>query len=788
MMAFCCGAVAGILVCVLLPAIWPVYWSALLVLPAILPRPAVGRSIGIAVTACCGFGAGSGSALLDIRAFTSARDALSVAGELEVTGVIADLPRCTDRYCSFDLAVGSRVAAPGRIRVTWSAPAAVPLAGMRCSFGLAMGPLWGYANPAGADAETRAWIERRLARGRVISGRCAASMRVEPNGLRESVGQSLHKAAGPMGRVFAPALVLGDRRAMTSWHWDLLAATGTAHLLAISGLHVALVAGLGGLAGRLLFRITSRLPGSVAERIAFVGSANRTDWAVFTGTAAAFAYASLAGMPVSARRALIMLAAPALALILRRDINPWRALMLALTAIVLMRPAEAVAAGTWLSFVAVAILLLLFVGRPRDHPMTGLWRLQLTLLAAMAPLLAALGLPMSGVAPLANMLAVPWVSAVVLPLSLAATVATVFQWPATLLWAALEYALSGLWWVLQLFADLPLPVWQHGFSPLVGLLGTMAVLQWVLPLGWPLRALALLTLIALAGQLGTRPEPGAAIVDVFDVGQGTAVAVHTARASWLVDTGPGDANWNAGRSLIAPSLQRQGQVPIDGLLVSHTDADHSGGLAGLQRSRVLAGPTLGSSPDRRWERCLAGQHWRRDGVDFRVLHPGAHLPYLGNDSSCVLLVSAGESAILLPGDVGARVEHRVLPNLPPLAALVAAHHGSATGTSKDLLHTTRPALVIATAGQGNRFGLPHGSVRQRVAASGATLLETAECGWLRLALDPSGTRVTRAARRDRQSPWHWPGLCPKLTGERFRSGISSADEGAKTQYHCRSSR
>jgi competence protein ComEC len=154
--------------------------------------------------------------------------------------------------------------------------------------------------------------------------------------------------------------------------------------------------------------------------------------------------------------------------------------------------------------------------------------------------------------------------------------------------------------------------------------------------------------------------------------------------------------------------------------------------------------------------CALGQHWRRDGVDFALLHPPPLFPYLRNDSSCVLRVAAGGTVALLPGDIGAQVEQRLVrERRADLRAdlLVVPHHGSLTSSGPAFLAAVAPRWAIFATGADNRFGLPRAPVVQRYRAAGATVLGTAGNGAIRLELGPRGVRVLERRRQDRPRWW-----------------------------------
>ncbi|MEM9531128.1 MAG: DNA internalization-related competence protein ComEC/Rec2 [Pseudomonadota bacterium] len=687
-----------------------------------------------------------------------ARDAL-LAGpaERQIRGLVENLPTCDAERCRFVLR--STVAG---IQVHWHEPAELPRAGQHCTLAVRLRPVWGLANPTGFDPQAAALRQRIHASAAVIAGACARRTGGGLQAWRQSFSERLLTAVqAPQARALVPALVTGDRRAMTADHWDRLTQTGTAHLLAISGLHVSLVAGFGALLGRGLYRRWTPL--AVPQIHVSAG----------LGLICALIFAALSGWSVATRRACAMLALPLAALLLRQPIAPFRTLTVALFLVLLLDPAAALSRGTWLSFGAVAVLLTLVWGRtgqPAGGPGRSLLHLQLALTAGMLPAYAALGLPVSPGYLVANLVAVPFVSLLVLPgVLLGALIELSTGWTLPLKLAALM--LEALWWFLGQVAHwLPAVDVPWMATPAIFLGCALALLPRQTP-GWPAVVLGVAVAL-LVPRLTRLTDPG---LHVLDVGQGTAVVVTTARRTLLIDAGPGSADgWNAGRSVVAPRLAALGRKRIDLVLVSHADADHAGGLSELPDVAAVRGV----SPDRRWPRCLAGMRWQLASLTVQAWHPGAHLPYLGNDSSCVLTLTQGRATALLPGDVSALVESRLRSDLPPVDLLLLGHHGSSTSSGYEFLRKTQPALAVATSRFGNRFGMPHGAVRRRLGLLDVPLLSTAECGALDFRWGSAGLELLAAQRLRNSKPWQLPALCPEPAPlSHVRPGLWGREEG-----------
>lgn len=609
---------------------------------------------------------------------------------------------------------------------------------------------WSYANPGGFDFERWLLGSALHGTGYVRSGERAGA--VPPSRLqrvRALLSQRI-AAARPAHHGVLEALLVGRAERITAAEWDVFRATGTVHLMVISGLHVSLAAFFGYLVGAWVVRLVPGLPLYLNARVA--GS--------LTGMAVAVAYVAVAGAGSPAVRALIMALA---ALLLGVWARPGRfagGLLLALAALLVLQPLGVHLQGFWLSFAAVAILLLA-LGRSARRPARWPWaraahRLlaaQLALSVGMLPLVALHTgeLPWSGVA--ANLLAVPVVSTVAVPAVLAGG-ALAGIWPAASAFAftiadtMLGWTLAWLEWLAQ---RPPQPAAAGRVALLAAQLGALGWLA-----GAPARYLpvcALCAALVLAHQPPRLPH-GVFRITVLDVGQGDAVLVDTRHRRLLFDSGPSfPSGFETGSAVVVPSIAATGAVRLDRMIVSHDDVDHSGGAAAVT-ARLSVGTVLTSGATPSGRDCH-GEAWEWDGVRFAVIAlrrpPGAS----GNDRSCVLLIDDGRRRALLPGDIGAAVEAALVRALDgPVDVLMAPHHGSATSSSRLLVRMARPALVFISAGRGNRFGHPHARVVARYRDAGARLYQTGRHGALQWRSDRPDDVV--AWRRDQAPYWRSP--------------------------------
>lgn len=706
--------------------------------------------------------------------------------DIRVAGVVADLPQIGEDGVRFTFDVEQVLtegaAVPERILLTWYnerrrpgkalSPEAAPRrpnAGERWQMTVRLKRPHGSVNPHGFDFERWA-LERRIrATGYVRSGDGTLRLAEQVDRptyriarLRQTIRER-HLAALP-GYDHAGVLValaVGDQRAIPRTQWQVFTRTGVNHLMSISGLHVTMVSGLVFALAYGLWRRSHLLLLWLPARKA----------AVIAGLAAAFGYALLAGFEVPAQRTVYMLAAMALALWLGRLASATTVLAWALLCVVVLDPWAVLAPGFWLSFGAVAVIMLVAAGRiGAEHWLSGWVRVQWAITLGLVPLLLAMFQQVSLVSPIANAIAIPLVSLVVVPLTLLATLPflDILLLPAHMIMhACME--------MLQWMGGLPQAVWsQHAPPPWTVGAAMVGIIWMLLPgglgfglgggprftSGFPARWLGAVALLPMFLVFPPRPEPGTLWLTVLDVGQGLAVVARTAQHALLFDTGPAfGTGADSGNRIIVPYLRGEGIGHLDVMVVTHADLDHSGGaLSVLEAVPVewLVSSLGVDHPIRRaaarQRPCLAGQSWEWDGVRFDMLHPppqrDARRKVGSNAGSCVLKVTSAHGSVLLPADIGKQAERRLLKESgEQLAAtvLVAPHHGSKTSSSEAFVRQVAPGLVIFTVGYRNRFGHPREEVVERYRRQGSTLLRSDQDGAILLRF-MGGVPAVRRAR------------------------------------------
>lgn len=621
-------------------------------------------------------------------------------------------------------------------------------AGARWRFSAKLRAPRGLQNPGGFDAERHALAQRVAATGIVRTG--DAPVLAPPRGLdawRERVAQRIDVAVSSRSSRYVRALALGDTRGLDEADWQVLRATGLTHLIAISGFHVGMVAGcvawLTGLLWWCMPWLARHIP--------------RPQAAALMALAGAFGYAAVAGFSLPTVRTVLMIAVVVAARLWRRPAGLGSCLALAALAVSLWDPLSILVAGFWLSFAGVAWLI--WCLPERTHWFKGFLSAQWVATVGLLPLTVMLFGQASAIGPLANLLAIPWWTLVVVPLALLGTaLEAVLPGTGVWLWRASGACFDLSWQLFAWLAESRFALWwlpETGWMALA--LAMVAALWMLLPRGVPGKWMAGLLWLPLLWPPRGLPAIGEAQLQVLDVGQGLSVLVRTARHQLLYDAGPAVRDgFDAGERVVVPALRAQGIGHLDAVVISHGDADHAGGAdavrAVVPAARWLSPPGLtlqATSP------CVAGRRWQWDGVEFQFLHPTPAFPYLGNESSCVLRVASRHGTVLLTGDIGEVIEQGLVKRSRALLnadVVVAPHHGSGGSSRPDFVAATQARLVVVSAGYGNRFGHPRADVVRRWQHAGAEVLDTATSGAISIWLGEGGLQV-RERRIWRSHVW-----------------------------------
>lgn len=670
--------------------------------------------------------------------------------DLQVIGMIIDLPKSEKESTRFDLLIGTAsltgkpIPFSGRVRLNWYKETPTLSTCSRWQLTVKLKRPRGLINPGNYDFERQALEQNINAVGYVresVNNRVLDNYVFCVDGWREQLSQGIATALGnssvtPLLR----ALAVGDQRWLEDQHWKVLRATGIGHLIAISGMHIGMFAGLGVLFMRLLWWLQPHsvtiCPAPMLEAVA--------------GLICATAYSALAGFGLPTWRTLVMIGVVVMARVLRRALAPAQGLSLALVVLLIINPLSVLNAGFWLSFVGVAWLIFcLDRGEPPNQAWHKLISAQAVMTIGLLPLTVWFFGNSSIVGPLANLIAVPWVSFVVVPLTVAGGL--LLTWIPLLGEPIIKIAALAMepqWWLLEKFSSWPFAQWYLPESSIFALIMAVIGAIWLLlPRGIPARALGNILFLPLLWPTQAPLAEGEFETVMLDVGQGLSVLVRTRYHTLLYDAGASfPSGFDLGQVAVVPALHALGVTHLERLVISHGDNDHAGGA----KSVVDVFPPdrgISSEPERlkiAADECQAGEEWSWDEVSFKIVHPTAGFGDQGNDSSCVLAVRSGESELVLTGDISANVERGIAAALEPVASkliLVVPHHGSKTSSSDSLLSTLKPDLALVSAGYRSRFGHPNPQIIKRYQQASIPMLNTADVGFVRLRANSSGQLI-----------------------------------------------
>ncbi|HEX5341742.1 MAG TPA: DNA internalization-related competence protein ComEC/Rec2 [Duganella sp.] len=718
--------------------------------------------------------------------------------DLRIVGTVDNLPYKFSQGVRFNFAVErADGAVPPRITLSWYAdyrdqrndvPDVQP--GERWQLTVRLQRPHGNANPYGFDYE--AWLLEQGVRATGYVRVARDNRRLDDFAF--SIGNAVeHSRAVLRQRILAAlpgkpyagvivALVVGDQRGIDQSDWQVFNRTGIGHLISISGLHITMVAGLFAWCAFTLWRWSfctrAQLPLLLpAQKVA-----------ALVGAGVALMYVLLAGFGVPAQRTLYMLSVVAAALWFNRLTSITHVLCAALGVVVLLDPWAVLWPGFWLSFGAVGIILYATVGRtspPTQHaplpggphvpiPLSRRERLVLALRVGahtqyvvtfgLVPITLLLFGQISIVSPLANAVAIPLISLAVTPLALVGSMLPQFLAMPVLGFAHL--LVEALAQCLQWCSAMRYAVWNAPVPPFwLFCWATFGTIWLLAPRGWPVRWLGLATWIPLLAAEPSHPAPGRMTVTAFDVGQGMALLIETSGHRLLYDTGPAyTPETNAGNRILLPYLRGRGIGALDGMIVSHSDTDHSGGALSLLDG-VRTGWVLSSLPPqhaiaqaaRQHLHCAAGKQWSWDGVHFEVLHPQAasyaDATLKPNARGCTLKITAGGKSILLAGDIEAPQEADLVRRGGLHAdVLLAPHHGSGTSSTPAFLVAVQPQVAIFQVGHRNRYHHPKPEVYQRYGALHIQRYRTDQSGALTLEFG-EGLAIT-SYREAHPRYWH----------------------------------
>ena len=598
---------------------------------------------------------------------------------------------------------------------------------------------------------------RFLGEGRrgILVARRVRELDATPHGrgaLRDRIAERSRSLFGTRAPL-VDALVIARRTELDAELRERYTRSGLAHLLSISGLHVAFLAAW---LNVLLVRL--RL-------------GRRTRFAA--GTLVMVAYVWLLGFPAPATRSAAMLALFDVATLRQRVVAPRGVVALAVLCVLLADPWAALSIGAWLSVAAVAAVI--WAGRATER-YPKLVRVLAPAAAATlvtAPITAYAFGTVAPIGVLANLAAIPLAGLAVPGLIVALVLSS--SWLAA--GAGLCLALLDL--VAKAAAALPGGhfVMIAGWRAAAVWIGVLAIAWWLWNAPrrrWLIAArvcfiAALVSLTALFGASTRLSDCACLTVHFLDVGQGDAALLRSPAGRWvLIDGGPRGPQGDAGRRVVVPFLRRHGGARLAAIVATHAHLDHYGGLAAVLEAfdpaYVLepgqAVPDAGylgflgavEADGAEWRPARSGDRLELDGVTIEVLSPDSGWVAMQsdiNEASVVLLVSYGSVRLVFAGDAGMPTETHLAGRIGHVSLLKVGHHGSRGATSDRWLDELKPADAVISVGAKNRYGHPAPETLARLRAHGVTVLRTDERGTITLTVSSHGTlAITNVRHHD----------------------------------------
>ncbi|WP_151698216.1 DNA internalization-related competence protein ComEC/Rec2 [Acinetobacter sp. TUM15051] len=473
-------------------------------------------------------------------------------------------------------------------------------------------------------------------------------------------------------------------------------------------------------------------------------------------------YTAFVGFEIPALRTLLSVFIFISFIVLKQPLKPFALLVYSASLLLLMDPFSVLSAGFWLSYGACFILLRIYqtiVQIPDQHFLSlrskmnfmtkVLIESQGKIFIALSPLTLLFFQQISWIAPLTNIVAVPIVGGIIVPLNILAACTWFIVKPfGNMLFYFNDILLSILLSCLGLLEKLSLPLQGISLTPLYLLAISFAIIILFLPKGILPKTWGILCCLPLVIVNNTSQQIQ---LNILDVGQGQAIFLQHFEQNWLIDTGGSydEKIFSIGQNVVVPFLRQQGVKRLDRVVLSHLDQDHSGAFPFIQQEipvkQVLSNEQSSTTLKQPFQYCHQGQQWQYPELDIQILWPKekdlAFVHSQQNQYSCVVYLHfkgiSDYQNFLIMGDAGWEAEYELLEDYPSLKVdvLVLGHHGSKHSSAYDFLATLKPKLAIASAGFDNPYGHPSQEVINRLKALHIPLKSTVEQGTLSFVLE-----------------------------------------------------
>lgn len=559
------------------------------------------------------------------------------------------------------------------------------------------------------------------------------------------------------------ALLTGDESLLSDTIKEQFKILGISHLLAISGPHVLIFALLFCFVLNIL--VTKLIP-HVFLKIP------RPYFLVMPFLLCVMSYTAFVGFEIPAMRTCLTVLIISAVILLKQKVHALKLLLLSASLLLWLDPFSILSAAFWLSYGACFILIRVYQTIQTKNPtqtqktaqildpdsdqsgivtwksktivfLKVLFDSQWKIFIALFPLVALIFQQVSWISPLVNLIAIPLIGAVIVPLEVLGACLSVFTDPLGLIFfhsadAVLSFLLGCLEFLQTIFN--PQLSWL-ALSPMMIALIAIAIVIVFLPRGVVPKSWAVICIVTVILGLQKQPEFR---FTVLDVGQGQAIFMQLPSQNIMIDVGGyyDETKFSVGRQIILPYLFGQGISRLDRVYLTHLDQDHAGAFEAVQQDIAIQ-QVYSNEQDQKFnstpfEYCYAGQTWQEDGIKIEVLSPQKDdLNFVEgqqNERSCVLYIQVPKAKdyqnFLIMGDAGWETEFQLLQRYPDLKVdvLILGHHGSQHSSSFGFLKRLQPKLAIASAGYENRYHHPHPIVIERLKALSIPLETTIDQG------------------------------------------------------------
>lgn len=627
--------------------------------------------------------------------------------------------------------------------------AELPQLGERWRLDVTLKPVLGRLNIAGFDKEkhflTQGWHAYAVVQS---AQRVSSSQSLRAKLHAQLLSQSEHLGS----QAFILALTFGDRRGLNPDDWGYLKNSGLVHLMAISGLHIGLAFAVGfwiGIAANTLLMLPI-VPDLKYPRRCL----NTLSWLpLCIGVSFAFGYAWLAGFSLPTQRALFMCSILVLFHSLGLYFNAWKVILICLCSLLFFDPFAVMSAGFWMSFCAVAVIYLFIgtckFGRGWRGRIKQLFYFQFWMLVGMLPISIYLFQGVTLLAPIYNLVFVPMVGVVVMPLiAVGLFCMSFFPFIAEMIWALVDVTLRPILHSMTFASNAWIEIGSQWTA--------LSVLPLLLSCCYLIFNRMQLVVVCTVFMLVFWPyrSRDGWYLHVLDVGHGLAVLIEKEGDAVLYDTGLAWPGGSYAQSVIHPVLQKLAIQTLDGLLLSHLDSDHAGGRdyveAALEPNWKRASQYLPG-----YETCIKGDDWRWNGLQFTVHWPPKMVKRAYNPHSCVITVDDGHTQVLLTGDIDAISEMILARNKALFRAeiMLVPHHGSATSSKGLFVNQVKPKLALASLALDNQWGMPATQVLNQYRSIASKWMDTGTHGQITIHFKNEAYQVSSA--RTQLSPrWY----------------------------------